>query len=305
MAPPRHRGRGFSRRIQYGLFFGYVVAIVGVVVGIALILIARYEPLAFQGIRGLALDLTAPISGAGRMVVGGADSVGGDIGGVLTAGRRNAALQAELAALRREVIESRAIAYENKRLKRALRLIETGIRPIAAARIVGSDLGGSQRLATLAAGSAEGVRPGQPVRGPDGLIGRVAQTGRHAARVVLLTDAGSTVPVRVVRTGQPALVEGHGDGRLDVRATATGGQPLRRGDLLVTSGTGGVYPPGLPVAVVTGASGEIGTARPLANPAALDLALILPEAVIAPPPATVAPVGIPPAPPAAAIPAPR
>lgn len=304
MAPPRHRGRGFSRRIQYGLFFGYVVAIVGVVVGIALILIARYEPLAFQGIRGLALDLTAPISGAGRRVVGGADSVGGDIGGVLTAGRRNAALQAELAALRRQAIGARAIAYENMRLKRALHLIETEIRPIAAARIVGSDLGGSRRYATLAAGSAEGVRPGQPVRGPDGLIGRVAQTGRHAARVVLLTDAGSTVPVRVVRTGQPALAEGHGDGWLDIRATATGGQPFRRGDLLVTSGTGGVYPPGLPVAVVIGASGEIGNARPLADPAALDLALVLPEALIAPPIADL-PVGMAPAPPAAAIPAPR
>ena len=53
MAPPRHRDRGFSRRIQYGLFFGYVAATAGIVAGLALLLIARFNPVTFDGIRGL------------------------------------------------------------------------------------------------------------------------------------------------------------------------------------------------------------------------------------------------------------
>jgi rod shape-determining protein MreC len=62
-----------------------------------------------------------------------------------------------------------------------------------------------------------------------------------------------------------------------------GGPGFRRGDLLVTSGVGGVFPPDLPVAVVTSTSGEIATALPLAAPAKLDFALVLPQAPAPPP----------------------
>lgn len=289
MAPPRHRDRGFSRRIQYGLFFGYVVAAAGIVAGLALILVARFDPLAFQGIRGLALDLTAPISGVGRGIALGADGLGDDVDHYVNAIGENHMLRRELAGNRRALIEARAIMIENARLKQLLHLVEAGERPMAVARVVGSDLAGNRRYATLAAGTAEGVRAGEPVRGPEGLIGRIGEAGLHAARVVLLTDGGSAVPVRVARTGQPALVIGHGDGGLDVRATVTGVQPFRRGDLLVTSGTGGVYPAGVPVAVVTQVSGEVASGRPLTDPATLDFALVLPE--MPAPPAPPQPIG--------------
>ena len=59
------------------------------------------------------------------------------------------------------------------------------------ARIVGSSYDSPRRLATLSAGSAAGVAPGQPVRSADGLIGRVIETGRWAARVMLVTDGAS------------------------------------------------------------------------------------------------------------------
>ncbi len=57
MPPPRHRDRGFSRRISNGLFFGYVAAAIGIVIAFGLLLVARFDPIAFQGIRGLALDV--------------------------------------------------------------------------------------------------------------------------------------------------------------------------------------------------------------------------------------------------------
>ncbi len=285
MAPPRHRDRGFSRRIQYGLFFGYVAAAVGIVVGFALILIARFYPLAFQGVRGMALDASTPLSTFGRPIARGADDLGGQIGAYFNAASQNRALRAELAQAQRGAIDGRALAFENARLRRLLKLVDAGTRPIATARIVGSGLSGSRRFATLTVGSADGVVPGQPVRGADGLLGRVAETGAHAARVVLLTDGSSAVPLRVVRTGEPALAEGRGEGTLEVHATVAGTQHFRRGDLLVTSGVGGVFPPDLPVAVVTDISGEVARARPLADPATLDFAMILPVAA-APPPLT-------------------
>lgn len=285
MAPPRHRDRGFSRRIQYGLFFGYVAATAGIVAGIALILIARFQPLAFQGIRGLALDATTPFTVAARPIVQGFSSVTEDVGGYFGAARENRALRARLAVAERALVQARVTTAENLRLQRLLRVTRNGVEPIVGARLVGSSVDGNRRYATLTAGSADGVRPGQPVRAPDGVVGRVAEVGAHAARIVLLTDGGSAVPLRVVRTNAAVLGQGRGDGTIEVRATVAGQPPLQRGDLLVTSGVGGVFPPGLPAAVVLGTSGEVASARPLANPARLDYALVLPQVEAPPPPA--------------------
>lgn len=283
MAPPRHRDRGFSRRIQYGLFFGYVAAGAGIVAGLALILIARFDPLAFEGIRGLALDATTPFTAVTRPFVRGTGAVARDVGDYFNAASENKHLRAELDQARRDLIQARVLAFENARLKRTLKLVGEQTQPIAAARIVGSDLSGMRRFATLAAGSADGIRPGQPVRAADGLVGRITEVGFHASRIVLLTDGGSTVPLRVVRTGEAALGEGRGDGTIEIHSTTVGSRGFRRGDLLVTSGVGGVYPSDIPVAVVTSTSGEIATALPLAAPAKLDFALVLPQAATPPP----------------------
>jgi rod shape-determining protein MreC len=283
MAPPRHRDRGFSRRIQYGLFFGYVAAAMGVVAGIALILVARFDPLAFEGIKGLALDATTPVTAVTRPIARGGGSVASEIDDYFGAVGENRQLRKQLAEAQRGLIRARVLAFENARLRRTLKLVGEQSEPIVAARIVGSDLSGTRRFATLAAGSADGVAPGEPVRAADGLVGRIAEVGTHASRIVLVSDGGSAVPLRVVRTGEAVLGEGRGDGAMEIHSTIAGGPGFRRGDLLVTSGVGGVYPPDLPVAVVTGASGEIATARPLAEPAKLDFAVVLPQAPIPPP----------------------
>lgn len=283
MAPPRHRDRGFSRRIQYGLFFGYVAAAMGVVAGIALVLIARFDPLAFSGIKGLALDATTPFTAVTRPIVRGGGSLADEVGSYFGAVSENKRLHVELADAQRQLIQARVLAFENARLKRVLKLVGDQNQPIVAARIVGSDLTGTRRFVTLAAGSADGVAPGQPVRAADGLVGRTAEVGAHASRVILVSDGSSAVPLRVVRTGGAALGEGRGDGTIEIHSTLAGGPGFRRGDLLVTSGVGGVYPPDLPVAVVTGTSGEIATARPLAVPARLDFAVVLPQAPVPPP----------------------
>ena len=104
------------------------------------------------------------------------------------------------------------------------------------------------------------------MRSADGLIGRVIETGRWASRVLLVTDGASNVPVRLVRDGTPAIATGHGDGTIDLKTLEVGRNPFRRGDVLVTSGVGGVYPPDIPVAVVVRVEGDRTVAKPLADP---------------------------------------
>jgi rod shape-determining protein MreC len=274
MAPPKNRRPGFSRRAQFGLFLGYVIAIGGALIALLLLAIAIVDPRGFSALRGASADATAPVAGAGRSVVGFVSGIGEGISNYFRAGSQNARLNRELAETRRELIRREALDYENRRLLAILGLARATGDEVTVARIVGSSYDSPRRLATLSAGSAAGVQPGQPVRSPDGLIGRVLETGRWASRVMLVTDGASNVPVRLVRDGTPALAVGRGDGTIELRTLEVGQNPFRRGDILVTSGVGGLYPPNVPVALVTASEGDTAIARPVADPARMDFAIV-------------------------------
>ena len=124
-------------------------------------------------------------------------------------------------------------------------------------------------------------------RSPEGLVGRVFETGIFASRVLLLTDGETAVPIRITRNGIAGLATGLGDGTMEIRSLMAGGRPFRRGDLAVTSGTGGVYAPNIPVAVVTATRNDRAIARPLADPARADFAMVYPifQAPVVEPPA--------------------
>lgn len=284
-APSRNKRPGFSRRAQYGLFFSYVIAVMGIFIGLGLVVSAHFDPTGFGAIRGAALDTTAPISGAARGVVRSAGSVVDGIGAYFYAGSKNVAMAKELDRDRAALVRARILALENERLRRMLKLVENRGGSVAVARIVGSTGVSSRRYATLDAGTAQGVRPGQPVRSPEGLVGRVVDAGMIASRVLLITDSASVVPVRLARGGAPALAAGRGDGSIEIRPLGAGGNPFNRGDIVLTSGTGGLYPPDVPVAVILRKDGDVAIGWPLANPAQLDYAMVeQPFAGLPPPP---------------------
>ncbi len=273
MPPPIARRTGFSRRAQYGVFIGYVAAGIGALVGAVLVLLSFFNPPAFAALRSAVAEVTTPISsglhGVRRVAAapagitdyfGGADKV--------------RELRAQIEAERAIVLRARMINRENARLRALLRVRDIDPAPVVAARLVNSSGSSTRRFATLNAGRFQGVEPGQPVRGPDGLIGRVLETGLNAARVLLLTDPESIVPVRRTRDGLPAIASGRGDGQLDIRSAGSVNAPFRAGDIFVTSGTGGIYPPNIPVARVSGEARDMALARPFADPDALDFAVV-------------------------------
>ena len=282
MAPPTQRRPGFSRRAQYGLFAGYVIAIVGMFTGLLLALTARFDPEGHAAIQSFFADATAPISSGARSassaVVSGFDGVGAYI----DAGSKNRAMEAEIRANRTKLIEAQALTRENYRLKRLAKLVQSRPETIVTARLIASTGASTRRYATLAAGSINGVAGGQPVRSSEGLIGRVVAIGRISARVLLITDGGNVVPVKRVGDGLPALATGRGDGGLDIRALEASSNPFKVGDLFVTSGAGGVYPPDVPVAFVKVTTRDVAIARPFADPNRLDFVIVLPPFVAKP-----------------------
>lgn len=284
MAPPIARRTGFSRRAQYGVFIGYVAAATGAIIGAVLVLLSVFNPPAFAAVRSGFAELTTPISSGlhgMRRTVASLGSLGDHIGGA----NEIRALHRRLADEQAVVLRARMIVQENHRLRRLLRLRDATEGPVLAARLVSSSASSTRRFATLNAGSLQGVQVGQPVRGPDGLIGRVLESGFGTSRVLLLTDAESIVPVRRTRDNMPAIAAGRGDGTLDIRSAGSVNAPFQPGDLFVTSGTGGLYPPNIPVAKVTARARDTAIGHPFANPDSLDFALVQPAFLPPLPPA--------------------
>jgi rod shape-determining protein MreC len=267
---------GWSRRAQYGLFFGLLAVIGGVLIGLVLLILSLVAPKTFDGIRGAALDITGPISGAFSEVSTTVEGVLGGAGNYWDAARQNGLLKRQNKAMLQRMVEAKAILQENAQLKAALDLRQHARDTVATGRIVGSSFNSLRRFAILSAGSRDGVQIGMPVRSPDGLIGRIIDTGALASRVLLVSDRANIVPARLLRGGQAVIAQGRGDGTVDIRPLEVGRNPFKRGDIIVTSGTGGLYPPLVPVARVVKLDDDGAIALPLADPSNISFAIVEP-----------------------------
>ncbi|HUD29378.1 MAG TPA: rod shape-determining protein MreC [Novosphingobium sp.] len=282
MAPPANRRSGFSRRAQYTTFFSYAAGVLGAVVGLILLVIAIVSPDAFSGLRGAASDVTEPLAQASAESRTTGKDFFASVSGFFKTGSERARLERELAEAKVRLVEADAARDENRRLKQLLDLREDDAQPIAFARLVASTGASSRRFATLGAGADRGVVKGMPVRSPMGLVGRVLEVGSSSSRVLLITDTESLVPVRRARDGIAAFAQGQGDGTIRIRLVNLGLNPLRKGDVMVTTGSGGLYRPGTPMAVVTELLRDGAIGRVLSNPSDTDFVIV--ERAWAPPP---------------------
>lgn len=282
MAPPANRRSSYSRRAQYTTFLSYTAGVFGAAVGLALVVISLVNPAFFSTLRTLADDATEP---AAQASAGGRDlgrDAWADISGFFHSGSEHARISRELAEAKVRLVEARAAMAENKRLKDLMGLSQQDGGAVAYARLTASSSASSRRYATLGAGRDRNVAPGMPVRSQMGLVGRVLEVGSSSARVLLVTDSESLVPVRRATDGVPAFAQGNGDGTLRIRLINLGINPLRKGDVLVTSGSGGLYRPGTPMAIVTQLIRDGAVARVLSNPSDTDYVMV--EKSWAPPP---------------------
>jgi len=282
--PARDRRTGFSRRRQYGAFLGYVLAVAGAVVGAVLLIVSTTRPGTFAPVRMTAASITAPVSTGIDAVFRWVGAIPTTIGTYFNVHGENAMLRAERTATRAALMQARTIAYDNRRLRRLLALRDRSADTVVTARLVSSTPSSGRRFALLNAGTMSDVRTGMPVRGPEGLVGRVTEVGPLAARVLLLTDPESVVPVRRIGDGMPAIAAGRGDGRIDIKSAERTNVRFSARDMFVTSGTGGLYPPNIPVARISTAGIDQAIAIPFAAPDTLDFAVVQRPFMPLPPP---------------------
>jgi rod shape-determining protein MreC len=142
-------------------------------------------------------------------------------------------------------------AEENARLRGLLGAAERGGLDVQLAPILDVGLDPTRQRLMLNAGTRSGVRRGQAVIDAGGLVGQVIEATPTTAVVLLLTDPDHAVPVAVSRTGVRLIV--YGTGRSDVLELRNVplSSDVRAGDVLITSGLGGRFPPGFVVGTIT------------------------------------------------------
>mgnify|MGYP001161988925 FL=1 len=219
------------------------------VLSLALLLVGRAELPFMDKVRMTAADLASDVLGAGAAV---SDAVSGAIDYVSNA----ADLYDENERLRRENTE--LLAWREKALEQerqiaafegVMEILYTPIEGITAASVIADTGGPFSRALIVNAGANKDVREGDAALDRFGLVGRVVKVGARSARILLLTDSASHIPVVIGESGGRAILSGDSDGLSEIRFIPPGAT-LREGEQIVTSGDGGVLPPGLPVGVV-------------------------------------------------------
>ncbi len=163
----------------------------------------------------------------------------------------NARLAAENFANAGRLQELQALQAENARLRALIGARERFGLTAAAAEVVYAARDPFRRKIVLDKGARDDVKAGQAVVDERGLVGQVTRVFPWLSEVTLITDKSHFVPVQNLRNGLRAVLSGTGsDGTLELRFIPLNAD-YRNGDELVTSGIGGVYPPGLPVARVS------------------------------------------------------
>ncbi|NNG03022.1 MAG: rod shape-determining protein MreC [Inquilinus sp.] len=220
-----------------------------VMAAVALMVLGRVDPASVDGLRTGITDTFTPIMSAFTRP---ASSIGEVADGLHDLAR----LQAENAALRAEndaLLQYRQAAFrleaENLSLRTLMNYRPSVPHAFLSARIIADNSGAFVRSLAVDLGAANGVRDGQAAMGPNGLIGRVVQAGDRSARILLITDLNAKVPVVLEGTRERAMLGGDNTDRPRLLYLPPDAEvPI--GTRVVTSGHGGMFPPGLAVGTV-------------------------------------------------------
>jgi rod shape-determining protein MreC len=158
----------------------------------------------------------------------------------------NQRIREELAELRVEALRVRETEEENARLRRLLALQERLPLTTLAGEVIGREWGWVRAL-TVNRGSADRIIRMTPAINPEGLVGRVVEVRSGSSIIQTINDPASTVGGTVQRTRTSGIVEGEPSGATRFKYMARDGEALRVGDLVVTSGLGGLFPKGIPI----------------------------------------------------------
>ncbi len=223
-------------------------------VALSIVLITLWHREADTGplhrVRAVTHAVTAPVSAAGEWTtrpVRGLFAWASDLG---VSRSQLEELREQNQRLRTRVAELEESRLENERLRSLVELSQAQDLESVAARVIGRPSNSWEGVIVIDRGSSDGIAPGMPVIGSGGLLGQTVSVAGNSSRVRLITDQRSGVAAMIQRSRAEGVVRGSIDGNLsfDFVSTET---TLRAGDVVITSGMGGIYPKGIIIGEVT------------------------------------------------------
>lgn len=175
--------------------------------------------------------------------------------------QENDRLQQALTLAESELARRMEVDSHNKRLSQLVALNQTQGGKGVAAQVIARAPDNWRKRLVVNRGSRDGIGPNSVVMSPRGLIGRVLVAGPSTSIISLLTDPGQTVATLDQRSRSPGIVTGEGDATLAIRYMPQQ-VDFRIGDLVITSGLGGVFPKGIPVGKVVRVDQQPGAISP-------------------------------------------
>lgn len=195
--------------------------------------------------------------------------------------QENEALESRLLVLERRAQRYAALAAENARLRELLNASENLDDRVLVADVIGVTPDPLTHEIVLNKGESDGVAEGQAVLDARGLMGQIVHTSTYSSRAILISDNSHAVPVEVNRNGLRAIMLGTGEPDRMELAHVPDTADIEVGDLLVSSGLGGRFPQGYPVARISSLEHNPGEpfaqveARPLAKLDSSSLVLVV------------------------------
>ena len=154
-----------------------------------------------------------------------------------------------------------ALASQNEALRNLHNFIPLPVADPISGRVIASSGGVFTKSVLINIGKINGGKIGQAVMSGVALIGVIVETGNNFSRVLLITDLNSQVPVRIQNTGDPGILMGD-NSKMASLFFLPQNSAISEGDIVVTSGGGGVLPPDLPIGIVRRGSGALFDVEP-------------------------------------------
>lgn len=250
--------------------------LLGVMIAVSLVLLIlwRTDNPRLERVRMSVVDAVAPSMASIGEPIDFGWQVARDYGNFLDVYEQNKSLRREIQNLKSWRERARLLEEENAQL-RALNNVRIATRMTFVTGDIIADSGGPfLQSALVNVGSEDGVEDGAAAVDGNGLVGRVVGLGQRASRLLLLTDYSSRVPVVVQPGAHRAILTGDGTAAPKLEFI-DGAERITPGDLVETSGDGGVFPPDLPVGRVIATAGGTWRAAMLADYARLEFVRLL------------------------------
>ena len=246
MSPRQVQTSGIGQREQNP---GTRALLICVVISVVLLVLGGRGNAFVTGLRGAAQTMTIPIRQLGSIAASPFVGLGNILTNLTTDQQTLSELREENEFLRSRNVELEEAAQDTERLQELLDLRSAYNLQASAARIISGSSDSWSRSVTIDKGEDSGVTVNMPVTSSAGVVGQIIDTGPTSSTVRLLTDENSSVAAMVQSSRAHGMLNGSVSGELRLELVSTEVE-VNVGDVVVTSGLGGVFPKGLPLGMV-------------------------------------------------------